>query len=869
MAKRVRVSHRLVLLLIPLLLSFPLVSWGQFIHVSGQGEEEYTNYASELYKNYSQEVQTLKWYDDFGNYLIEGLNVFRLSQTRPGLASDDRTVVKTRYYTNYFNNLIIFQDTYKGFASSLIVGDAIRTKFTSLSMDLARFNGIRWDGATRKNKFSIVGSRISNPVGMPIDDIVRGAAAVDRPQEWPRYLFGGHWRTEVGDVLKLGATYVNLTQIKSALESKQRNFFKGDVTEAQPAAVFLRFADDSPQSDYGALIFSPPRAILTYEVDNSRATMELEAVPEEPAVYPFEVNGRNSFDFMYAIPAELKVISVDFAATVANDFKIFFNHTYAFNPLEPDSVKDTFYKLARRAAGDVHDQSNKQVVHLNYGLDTGISVYGIDFEANLFGLDIRGEYQINARHSKYPLLPGDRYTKKSDAWYLHAKRKQGPFTLGGELFRVDPEYDTALDLYSYNAINYPYSYQTTSYDTAGVHDWLVDDNDDNDRYPDGWWAWSGVDSLSYRENSREVLDLDNPKPDAGIFPGLDENNDGIPDDDQNTNGTADYLEYFMMYYRDPPRFDFGDDWNNNGTIDDREDDRDPDYIYDRDLEGRHLFLSLKPTMESAFTLGMVRQNQIAGGGQNSINYGELDYRLNFPRYGNVELFHVTKRVKDDIPDPTYQYEGEALVKDAEWIFTKDPLATKNSYVHTTYLGTEYLAIPGLKVENNLKSEVNRMRRTDFQEKSMVEYWGGVHKIDYTLKPLPKLTISPQFKYRWEWGQVDPTNGEAETWVHQYWVMPILRVDYELTPRTVFRAGLQGDPFWLNDKVFVHRFRNKLNKSKSQNARIFKIMLTNGSDYFGYKVYFNAGFEMQRISFLENEDDSEDYSRVFVRVLAGW
>jgi len=47
------------------------------------------------------------------------------------------------------------------------------------------------------------------------------------------------------------------------------------------------------------------------------------------------------------------------------------------------------------------------------------------------------------------------------------------------------------------------------------------------------------------------------------------------------------------------------------------------------------------------------------------------------------------------------------------------------------------------------------------------------------------------------------------------------------------------------------------------------MLTNGSDYFGYKVYFNAGFEIQRISFLEDEDESEDYSRVFVRVLAGW
>ena len=100
-------------------------------------------------------------------------------------------------------------------------------------------------------------------------------------------------------------------------------------------------------------------------------------------------------------------------------------------------------------------------------------------------------------------------------------------------------------------------------------------------------------------------------------------------------------------------------------------------------------------------------------------------------------------------------------------------------------------------------------------------------------------------------------------------MPILRVDYELTPRTIIRAGLQGDPFFLGNKVFMHRYRNKLDPSESQNARIFKAMVTQAADYFGYKVYFNAGFEIQRISFLEEEEESQDYSNIWVTVLAGW
>ncbi|KPL17917.1 MAG: hypothetical protein AMJ92_10415 [candidate division Zixibacteria bacterium SM23_81] len=870
MVNRVKLGRNLVIPLALFLLSLPSNLWGQFIEPPGGSDEVYENYASELYKSYSQEFETIKHYDDFGNYLVEGLDVFELEQRRPGVGR----LIKYKYYRNYFNNLVISQDTYKGFATSLIVGDAVRTKFTSLTLDRSRLNGVRWDGATRKNQFTILGSRLSSPIIMPIEQDLQ-VTSISVSQQWPRYLFGGHWKTEVGDILKLGATYLNLSQIKSEEESKERNFLKGDVTEAEPREIYLRFTDDSPESDWGALIYGPPSAILTYEEGNVRKRMAIEAIPERETTYPLEVNGEDSFVFTYPIKWEEDVvaISVDFAAVVANDFQISAAHAYAAG-INPDSLTDnTFFKVYERARGDVHDQSNKQVVHIRYGLDTGISIYGIDFQAYLGGLEIKGEYLINTRHSKYPLLPGDRYTEKSKAWYVHLKTRQGPFTLGGEVFRVDPDYATSLDIYSREAYLSPYS--PASDTSGGVHDWLVDDNDDNDRYPDGWPFWSSgtgdFQSLFYGRNGWEVWNPENPKPDAGIFPGLDENNDGIPDDDQNTNNIIDYYEYFMMYYRDPPRFDFGDDWNNNGIIDSREDDVKPDHIYDPDLKGHHLFLSLRPFRDMDFTLGRIRQEQIAGGGQNFINYGKLLYKLDFPRYGKVQLYHVTKRVQDDIPNPTFQFpEGPAgFISFTQSEFTLDPVLMRNSVVHTSYVGTQFLGIRGLNVENNLKSDVNRMRTTPYHEKATIEYWGGVHKIDYNLKPLPRLTISPQLKYRWEWEQENLATEEDETLRHQYWVMPILRIDYELTPRTIIRAGLQGDPFFLDDKAFMHRYRNKLDPSESQNARIFKAMVTQAADYFGYKVYFNAGFEIQRIRFLEDPDKEPDYSNIWVTVLAGW
>ena len=58
--------------------------------------------------------------------------------------TDSIQLTKSRFYYQYFQNLVIASDNYGDFLTRLIIGDAIRTKFTSLTFDKARFNGVRW-----------------------------------------------------------------------------------------------------------------------------------------------------------------------------------------------------------------------------------------------------------------------------------------------------------------------------------------------------------------------------------------------------------------------------------------------------------------------------------------------------------------------------------------------------------------------------------------------------------------------------------------------------------------------------------------------------------------------------------------------------
>lgn len=856
-------------------LNVPVLLRAQFITSPGTSDEKYGNYSEEGYRNYSQEFLTLKHYDDFGNFLLEGLNVYRLTKQSPAEADN---LIKYRYYTNWFENLVIAKDSYKGFSTSLIIGDAIRTKFTSLTLDRARFNGIRWDGKTNNNQFSVVYSRLSDPIFMPFQTTVTGSY-VSAPHDWNRYLFGGHWETEVGDVLTLGATYLNLHQTKSK-DGTGDSSIKGEVADSKPEYIILIFADDSIEDGSGSKLYSRPKVYINDEL--------IDTVPLEETTYPREANGKDYFFLTIPISSQVTVIrSIKIAVVVSNDYRIFAGHLYRPSQTELDLVS-THFQVVKQAKGNVKDESNKRVEIIDYSLDTGRSIYGFNFTANLFGFRINGEYERNVRYSKFPIFVGNRYEKKSEAYFIQMQRNLGPLTLGGEYFKIDPEYFTSLITYSQERGATAYN-STAAFDSGGVYDWLVDDNDDNDRYEDGVVIYQATLEPIYVENTEELFNPENPRPDAGIFPGLDENNDGIPDDDQNSNGIPDYNEPFMMYYNDPPRFDYGDDWNNNDVIDVRENDRLPDHIYNRDLTGHHLFLKYRLLRGLNITGGLLKHHQIAGGGKNNIKYGKLEYNLDLPKFARANIYHVTKRVQDDIPDPTYQFSiTDQGVNFTAPKFAGDDLTMRNSMVYTTYLGSKYIQIPNLTIENNVKHVLNSQKKiaawdgdqqqfiTD-QEESQISYWGIVNKVDYKVKLTEQLALIPQLKHRWEIKYQEFTSADKDTFFHNQWLMPIVRLDYSFTERTVIRMGFQGFSFKgihekLNDgDFFVYRYRDKLNPANNTNNRIFMIMVTNASDYNGYKLQFNIGFQNIKTTYTDEyvAYKNKSYSRFFVKVIAGW
>ena len=132
----------------------------------------------------------------------------------------------------------------------------------------------------------------------------------------------------------------------------------------------------------------------------------------------------------------------------------------------------------------------------------------------------------------------------------------------------------------------------------------MDDNDDNDRYAD-----------DHQDDFADALALE-----AGVYPGLDEDDDNIPDDDRNANGVPDFEEPFLLYFSDPQEFVYGLDMNNNGVIDVRENDDKPDYPYDRDRRGQHYTAALQPVAGLEIGAGHYRMRAITSGARAFSSY---------------------------------------------------------------------------------------------------------------------------------------------------------------------------------------------------------------------------------------------------------
>ena len=137
----------------------------------------------------------------------------------------------------------------------------------------------------------------------------------------------------------------------------------------------------------------------------------------------------------------------------------------------------------------------------------------------------------------------------------------------------------------------------------------------------------------------------------------------------------------------------------------------------------------------------------------------------------------------------------------------------------------------------------------------------VARADYTWRPWRDLRVIPQVKWMsQQLGDDDGTILEVE----ERFFFPILRLEYPISSRTSIKAGAQGFPF------LESTYRNDVSPDVDFDEKVYLVQLNNTSNYVGYEVNVNLGFERRQRRFLDRsrKDQDLDYQRVFLRVIAG-
>jgi len=798
---------------------------------------EYSNYAKEHYKRYVDvELEGRRYYDIYGNYVTKGWLVYNWTQDQPGRYRNQ--LRKSPKFSSWFDNVVVSAVSKGEYYSALTIGDEIRTTLTPLTFSKPAFNGIQWDFLSDKYAATVLASRISAP----------GYAVPS--EEWLgenlthfTTFFGLRGTVQLGGFMNIGATYVNAHHEDNSQDLRSnslRGILSGPINEGWIEKIIIRISDDSPEDLPGATLYREEIWI------DGKYHPEVEPVIDgglwKEGVY--EVGGNEYMTLTYNIKDDFieeydykQIRRIEFVLVLANDYSVEVTSNMQTNV----SGEPVFLPVVR-AEGNVKDGSNQRAVRFEYGLPTGNEIYGVTLEVkDVMGFDVRAEYDINRRFRRFPNknIPGIVQGKKvrqhslamdrCKAFYAQVSKIAYPWFGYLEIFNIDDAYTTWFFVRDKRG-DVDYESEATSRFE------FVDDNDDQDRFQD----WRRV----YQ-----------PTFDRAVFPGLDENNDLVSDFNQNDNFLPDYAEPFLRYYVDPPEFLFGMDMNNNTVIDRFEDDHLPDYPYKGDHRGYNVYAGVEIVPEVRLTIGRLDERLISDNKRSRSVYGLFTLAKDYPRIGRLQIFNMAKRVKDDIPDIVYLWVQPEASTGISQKFN-DPLLCKDTFVNSAYVQFDYIGLPRLNVVNKLKYERYDQRRTDRKDSW---FFGVINKAAYRLDIGGALTIQPKWKSMYS-RQTSSETGGLQT--HEIFEIGFLTLKYSILKNTWIDLGAEYTLFYnLIDRPavptpgYMEDFR----------GTVFCVQLSNVSDYLGYRLTTNLGFQWQKKTFEAEEEVSTVF---FVRTYAG-
>ncbi|MEE2657867.1 MAG: hypothetical protein VX733_05130 [Candidatus Latescibacterota bacterium] len=900
--------------------------------------EPYVNYAHESYRSYQNMIfsrDRLPVFDPLGQFVMNGTEVFRLDESRTLAPAPGTLISKPRLYQSYLNRLVIANDSYGGASTKLIIGDKVRTKFTSLTLDLTAMNGLRLDTDFEGGSLILAASRVDRPIfealgQQNVDHRVHGVEErfETRPR-WATYLLGGDLRTQLPG-LDMGVSWVNQFRTDS-MKDMGENSFRGTLptTGSPPSFIVVRVADQEPEDVVGVRVQVPtitlngrrlqhtlgpydrlnPDALtlmVTEHVDRTIIPPIIWRDAQDPIIEHahisptpegfYQTRGPGSLLFWFRVPSTFQedgqtevIDQAHVDLDVSGDYVVELSEVFDGNSNNPA----TYFYTAARSRGRPDNLNDFRRVRAHYGRQTGRTLTSAHVNLNVKGFMLQTEYVRNFSFRAYPALVTnklDYVQDESAAWLAAFKREWERFSIGGELFNVDADYSTLLvvqdDAFNTSAgfpsapFNYPQQIYEPSLPTKigrNITDQTytrelntVDDNDDKDQYPDTYYLRK---TTNPETGGRFIQDPD------GVFPGLDADLNGRPDINENNNQIPDYYEPFLLYRVNPDAYEWGDDVNNNGKIDERENDMKSDYPFDPDRRGYHSFAQYFSGRSTTVTVGHHRTWAPFAGGEARSTYAKVEYERRIPFLVDIYGVERLKQVEDDIADDIFGLGREPIYFEPDIIaivplteeemlnplgeaqLLKDPLHMRESWVNTFYTRTRYIGTPNLNVEVSVKYETNRQQSTSLQPANDISDLATVFKVDYDWNPWMRLRIIPQLKWMRQRLQDDE---DRILEIKENFLYPILRLEYPLSLRTTIKFGAQGLPF------FKGRYRNGTSDDVDFDSENYLALLSNTSTYVGYQINVNLGYEKRIRSFLDRDrrDQDIDLSRLFLRVIVG-
>jgi hypothetical protein len=196
---------------------------------------------------------------------------------------------------------------------------------------------------------------------------------------------------------------------------------------------------------------------------------------------------------------------------------------------------------------------------------------------------------------------------------------------------------------------------------------------------------------------------------------------------------------------------------------------------------------------------------------------------------------------------------------------------RNSLVNTLFIEARTSPVLDLNFVNNLQWVRNSQAEDEFadgtvQDEDVRSLITLVNKVDYTIRA-GNISIKPMFKHlllREHSQKLDRDLGQGSTRSFSIYT-PILRTRFDLTNKSNLQLGFQGLPFWRYTKV------DRVDESQNFKEWTTVFMLTNRSDYYGFALSTQIGWETTRREYDDetNAALNRNSSTLFFDVLAGF